>query len=173
MGILTALIGAAVPGAGLAIAVAKFGAKTVFGKIGGAISSIPWAKVWWLIPIALALGFGLYRDFQYRKIERKIPALEQRAANSHTAFLLEKKAFATEKASLDAANRLLDANNKRILAEAADFDQAKRDAAAAQAKNAKLAQSTNARIAELQTAATHHTAPCTLSSAARKALEDQ
>jgi hypothetical protein len=169
--IALAAVGTLVPGAGIAIAIwKKFGKDEV---LGGLKKGASWL---FLHPMALvaiaAVIFGLYERHGRHSAEAKIPALQQRAANSHTAFLLEKKAFATEKASLDTALGHIADNNKRILAQAADLDQAKRDDAANIARNGKLAQSTDARIARLKAiSADVHRAPCTLSDEAKKGLD--
>lgn len=153
---------------GLAAAAAKLASAAV-----SFIVNLPWAKIWWIVPCLAFFLFGLWQLHGRHVAEAKLPACEKRAADSHQAFLLEKKAFAAEKASLDGARSQIDDTNKRILAQAADLEQAKRDAAAADARNASLAKSTDAKISALQQAALHHTAPCTLSDEARKELENQ
>lgn len=151
------------------------GAAEIAGKaVGGTItflSGIPWGKIWWVFPIAAALAFGLYKDFKYRAIEKEIPALKQRAADSHAAFLAEKKSFAIEKAGLDRANGLIDDNNRRIAAASTELARETARAAVDEARNAKLARSTDARIAGVRASVNAHP-PCVLPDAAKKALDD-
>lgn len=159
------LIGAAIafiPGAGAVVGRIVAGALAFLSKLPP-----------WVFAVAAALLFALWCLHGKHVAEAKIPALKQQAANSHAAFLAEKKAFAIEKASLDEARHHIDENNRRILAAAVDLDRAKKDAAAADVRNDKLARSTDARIAALRSAATQHKVPCTLSNEARKELEDQ
>jgi hypothetical protein len=162
-------IGAAlffIPGAGAAVGKAAAGALAFLSKMPP-----------WIFAVAAAVAFGLWclhaKNAQHTKDAREISRWHMAADNSHAAFLAEKKSFAIEKTSLDQAREIIGKNNLRILAGAADLDRAKRDAAAADARNDKLAQSTDARIAALRSAATHHTAPCTLSNEAKRELENQ
>lgn len=163
MSIISTAVGFVNPAAGMAL--------KVLGGIKDFLAKLPA----WVFIVAAALLFAFWcwheKNHQASKDARTISGWQHKAEDSHHAFLLEKGQFAIEKASLDQARKIINENNRRILAEAADLDRAKQDAAAADARNIKLAQSTDAEISALQSAATKHTKPCTLSDEARHELE--
>jgi hypothetical protein len=158
-----------VGGIGAAIAFIP-GAAAVAGKAASGALSFLSKLPPWVFAVAAAVLFGLWCLHGKQAAEAKIPALRQAAANSHQAFLLEKRAFATEKASLDRANGLIDASNKRIDAAHIELERERVNAAADEARNAKLARSTDQQIAALTRAAGQHQKPCTLSSEAKMEL---
>lgn len=159
MSLVSTAVGFVNPAAGFAL--------KAFGTVKRVLAKLPL----WVYPIVAAALVALWAIHGKHVAERKIPALEHKAADSHNAFLLEKQQFAIEKASLVGARAQIDGQNKVIAAQGAALDQATQDAAAARARNTKLAETTDAQIAALQAASHQHKTPCTLSDAARRELE--
>lgn len=178
MSILAPIIGLLVPGGAIGL-LWKFGSHILFGKAEHElVETEQFALKNWKVTLGILFaiviaGFCLYQVHERHKAERKIPAFQAAFAKEQQAFRAERAAFATEQASLNGALARIDENNRRILAEAADLEQAKRDAAAADARNAKLARSTNAQIAGLVAAAGAHKTPCVLSGAAMRELKNR
>jgi septal ring factor EnvC (AmiA/AmiB activator) len=151
----------------------------VLGKIGAAIKGAAafivahWKAALIVAAIVAPVIYALICLHREHAAEANIPVLQQAFANERKAFQAERQAFATEQASLAGARTQIDDTNKRVMAQAADLELAKHDAAAADARNASLARSTDSRIAALQAAAGKHGAPCTLSDGVKKELENQ
>lgn len=159
-----------VPGAGVAIAIYRYGKDVVFAALKRAASYLflhPMTAV--AIAAVLAGLFYWHRDSGDRAATGRAVAAFQ---TERQAFAQEKHAFETEKVSLVGALVHINANNRTIAAQATDLDRAKHDDAANRAHNAKLAQSTDAEIAAVKaSAADPHRVPCTLPNEAKKALE--
>jgi hypothetical protein len=98
---------------------------------------------------------------------------EKVAGRNHDLLVEERFAHATTIVSLRQARRQIDDNNRRILEAAARLDDAKRQAAADQARADERWRGTQSTIGELEADARRSDRkPCTISPAARAALED-
>lgn len=164
MSIVSTAVGLVNPAAGMAL--------KVLGGIKNFLAKLPP----WVFVVAAALLFALWcwheKNHQALKDAKVIAGWQHKAEDSHRAFLLEKGQFAIEARNLAAANNRIEAQNKVVRQQGILLDQMTRDAAANDARNAKLARSTDQQIAALRSAATQHKTPCTLSDAARRELED-
>ncbi|HEY1606027.1 MAG TPA: hypothetical protein VGF77_10580 [Allosphingosinicella sp.] len=139
--------------------------------LGGLIGRVKQAAAWlflhpaWLAAIGCAL-FGLIQLGEARHARKQ-------AANFESLYHGEQAAHAITKASLSQADGEIADNNRRIDAAHAELTREQAQAAAADARNAKLARSTDAQIAALQAKASDpHRPACTLSDEAKKALGD-
>jgi hypothetical protein len=98
---------------------------------------------------------------------------EKVAGRNHDLLVEERQAHATTAESLRQARGQIDDNKRRILAAAARLDDAKRQAAADQARADERWRGTQSTIVELEADARRgDRKPCTISPAARAALED-
>lgn len=169
-------------GGGLGIAVAKWGAHLVFGRIGSVAragadraKAVDWGKVYRtvaLLGLPVMLFLAVYEWSEARHAGKQLTQEQGRVAGLVRVNAAEVAAHLVTKQSLSDALGKINDTNRRIAAAGVDLDQAKRDVAASEARLAAAAKPTDAAIAELnRSAAGPRTTPCKLSPAAAKALE--
>jgi hypothetical protein len=157
------------PMSGLAFGIAAKSAGGFLFRAGAGalrlVSGIDWAKMWWIVPLGAAIVFALVERGEAVHLRK----LDQRDA---AGWAGEKKAHAVTKASLDRALAQIADNNKRVDAAAAELGREKARAAADLAQADARWRTTKAGVDALEADARDlKRAPCTVSAAAKQALE--
>lgn len=122
-------------------------------------------RFWWIIPAVVAVVWILALKADVRHLEKKLERANEKAGELTMGLNVTT-------ASLDEATRHLNDQNRRVMERNRMLEQARRDAAASEARAKERWKSTAATIAELEEASRRpNRAPCTLSPEARRALE--
>jgi hypothetical protein len=131
----------------------------------GEVALVLLKRFWWSIPIAILLVLLLVT-----RVQRDHARADLQASLKLNGRLTEQLEITA--ASLNGALARIDDSNRRILAAAAQLDQAKQRAAADQARADERWKGSGRTVAALEASAKAETGdPCTVSDAAAQALE--
>jgi hypothetical protein len=172
MSLLPLALGVLIPGGGLGIAILKFGAGKVFGRIGGAAKGaasaaggVNWAKVLPLILIALLVIALLVT-------RHTLAGTKDHLAKEQARVVKLVDALQVTQTSLDGALGQINDNNKRIEAANAALQTARQEAAANDARANARYEATKGAVARLEASAgAKGLPPCRVSDEARRAME--